>query len=96
MGQGVILKVGQEVILKVILVVILASWMRNTFPDVQLCITGKCRVLPVKYVHTSDTDGDILWSLPSACQMLGGSFIISPPKSMNYLTLTEKQEEGWF
>lgn len=95
-GSGLILKVGQEVILKVILAIIPAHWMRNTFPDVQLCFTGKCRVLPVKYLHISDTNGDILWSLPSPSQMLGGGFILSPPKSMDYLTLAEKQEERWF
>jgi hypothetical protein len=28
--------------------------------------------------------------------MLGGGFIHSPPKMVEYLTVTEKQEEQWF
>lgn len=53
-------------------------------------------MLPVKYLHASDTDGDILWSLPSPSPMLRGGFILSPPRNMAYPTLAEKQEEWWF
>lgn len=46
--------------------------------------------------HSSDTDDDILWSLHSPSEILGGGFMHTPPMMVDYLTVTEKQEDQWF
>lgn len=59
-----------------------------------LPVNMKCFLLNI--CHSSDTDSDILWSLPSPTHMLGSGFMHTPPKMVDYLTVPEKQEEQWF
>lgn len=72
-----------------------AWWTWSLFPEMQLCFTGNVKSFLLSICHSSDTDGDILWSLPSPRQMLGSGFMHTPPKMVDYLTVTEKQEESW-
>lgn len=49
-----------------------------------------------EHLPLSDTDDDILRSFPSPGEILGGGFTHTPPNMVDYLTVTEKQEDQWF